>query len=746
MLDKTLAKFIGILQQLRFGIGAKIILPYLLLTLIVAGVGAFIMTRLVVDSLEERFNNQLLDAGRIVVERMVDYEEDRLETLRLVTNTRGVPAAIEHRDRETLAALIPQLILNSNMDFVSLIDHEGREVFGWYLPPAQEEAEIHAGASFADIPDVQMVLSGVDDGFGQKRTFVGGVKDSAMIFTIGPVFENDRIVGAAMVGVHVEKVSASLAQDAIAKVTLYDQQGNVVTTSFVASEQDASVLLQESVTQYETIISLLEASSTNNQVVTAATMSNVPLRQVEVLHQVYRLAYGDWRMRDRSFGLFSVALPSNFIITTASNNQNLLGLIFSAATIAVIMVGFIIARRIVRPINQLVHVSTSVSQGNLSQRTGINRTDEIGTLANSFDVMTETLVQRNRELSEQAGKLEAILDSIADGVIVFDQQNQIVSFNPAARPLLESLGVENPGSRNDREPHSAFAPFLYGESAFPRERFQIGSRFFSGTTAPVTAASGETVGRVIVLHDVTREAEAETLKDGLITSISHELRTPLTSIKGYVELLLMSAKDSLDPSHVNFLEIVNNNTDKLIGHVNKLIEISEIQDGSLKLNLDWLETTDLIQDAVAVWEIPMQEKNLALEIKLEGDSLPLYGDAKRLAWALENLLSNAYHFTLPGGQIRVCAEQNSLTQETYIQVTDTGIGIDAADIPYIFTRFFRLQNPQTFNEEGVGLGLFIVKSIVEMHQGRIWIDSVIDQGTTVHIMLPGRPVNGNKQE
>jgi len=142
----------------------------------------------------------------------------------------------------------------------------------------------------------------------------------------------------------------------------------------------------------------------------------------------------------------------------------------------------------------------------------------------------------------------------------------------------------------------------------------------------------------------------------------------------------------------------------------------------------------------------MQEKNLALEVKLERDSLPLYGDAKRLAWALDNLLRNAYHYTLANGQVSIYANQDSQTQETRIDITDTGVGIDATDLPYLFTRFFRIQNPQTFNEEGVGLGLFIVKSLIEMHWGRIWIDSVINKGTTVHILLPGSLANDNAQE
>ncbi|MCB8968195.1 MAG: HAMP domain-containing protein [Ardenticatenaceae bacterium] len=733
-----MSKFTSTLTWFRTSIGAKIILPYLLLTLIVAGAGAFIVTQLVTGSLEERFNNQLLDAGRLVAEGMVNGEKERLTILRLISNTEGVATAIANEDGDALQELIPQLITTSDTDFATLLNQKGIEVFGWYRGPTQEEHSLRAGANFSSIPDVNMVLSGFDDGYGTKRSFVAFAEDGAMLFTIGPVIDQGNIVGVAMVGNHLSRITSRLAQSAFAKVTLYARDGEVLATSFVDPEQDVSGLLQEPETRYETIIGLLQTSSANEQVVTAVADGEVPLRQVRVLNQAYRLAYGDWRLRNQSYGLFSVALPSNFIVTAATNSRNLLSIVFSLATIAVITLGFFIASRILQPIDRLVEVSTAVSQGDLDQRTHINRADEIGTLAQSFDVMTERLVQRNRELLEQASKLEAILNSIADGVIFVNQDNEIITANPAAQPLLTTLNSANGhGANGNNTNHPTFNMLLDNQIPAPTPRHQIGSRVFSSTLSPVNTPVGDTLGRVIVLRDVTREAEAEHLKDGLITSISHELRTPLTSIKGYVELLKMAAQEKLSPNHLQFLDVVSSNTDKLINHVNKLIEISEIQEGSLQLHLDSLNIADVVQSSADRWQTRMADKGLTFAAVLRDSSMLMQGDYKRLAWALDNLLENAYHYTPAGGHVELHAYWDAAAHEARIDVTDTGIGINAVDLPYIFTRFFRAQRDEVFHEAGVGLGLFITKSLLEMQGGRIWVESKLNQGSTFHIALPG---------
>jgi hypothetical protein len=189
------------MDRLFSGIGSKIIFPYLLLTLIVAGIGAFIVVNLVTGTLQERFNNQLLDAGRVVAESMVGYEEERLTTLRQVSFTEGVAESLAATDIESLAALIPQIIVNSPTDAVILLDLDGRQIFGWHrfdAPPPQAETGLMADLS--QIADVQLVLDGFADAYGDKRAFLADTAYGPMLYTVGPVYLADEQVGAVLVG------------------------------------------------------------------------------------------------------------------------------------------------------------------------------------------------------------------------------------------------------------------------------------------------------------------------------------------------------------------------------------------------------------------------------------------------------------------------------------------------------------------------------------------------------------------
>ena len=174
-------------RQLDTSIGTKIVLPYLLLTLAVAGVGAFIVVRLTTASLQERFNNQLIDAGRVVSESMVDYELERLEVLRTVAATDGVAESLAAADPAGLATWVPQIIANGNTDAVELLDNQGREVYGWQRPPNQPgfSGEERTGADFSQVPEVRRVLDGFVDEFGEKRILLSETPYGLMLFTVG---------------------------------------------------------------------------------------------------------------------------------------------------------------------------------------------------------------------------------------------------------------------------------------------------------------------------------------------------------------------------------------------------------------------------------------------------------------------------------------------------------------------------------------------------------------------------------
>jgi signal transduction histidine kinase len=733
------------LSRLTTSIGTKIILPYLLLTLVVAGIGAYVLTTLVTSSMYERFHNQLLDAGRVVSEGMVRYEADRLAVLRAVAGTQGVPGALADDDRDSLALLVPQILANSKSDAVELLDNKGMEVYGWQRPPGQDggDAEERSGADFFSLEDVRLVLDGYVDDFGEKRALLSQTPYGLMVFTVGPVYKDGERIGAVMVGTYVSEMLAELTESAVAKVTLYDRYGTVVDTTLGGGQEAIASALQESSEQYERVIELLAESPDRYHVVVAEAEDQVRLRQVDILGQQYVLAFGDWRLRDQSFGLFSVALPSNFIVSTAATSRNVLSLVFAVATVAVIFFGFIIARRIIRPLNRLVETSVAVAAGDLGQRTGIQRSDEIGSLASSFDVMTEKLAERNRELIEQASKLEAILNSIADGVMVLDMEGQIITTNPAAQQVLTDI-ASNFRTGPLRELPSALHRDINEVPELDQlptpdvlqkpQRYRVGGRVLSALAAPVVAPGGDQLGTVIVLRDISREVEAEQLKDEFITNISHELRTPLTAIKGYTDLLVLTADGSLDERRMEFVHTIGDNTNQLLHHINTLIDISQIQAGNLGLEKDRLRFSELVGEVVEKWREPLETKGLALRVRLSGGSLWVKGDRDRLIWAIDNLLSNAYNYTLPGGRVEVRVFEEDV--QARVDVADTGVGVAATDQPYLFTRFFRAHNELTFSVRGVGLGLFITRSIIELHGGRVWAGSELGVGSTFSIALP----------
>jgi len=737
---ETFSKWRSSITKAGLSIGTKIILPYLVLTLIVAAIGAYVVTRLVTSTLQERINNQLLDAGRVVAEAMVDYEEERLEIIRVIANTQGVPEALVNADKDSLAAIVPQIIANSNIVSTSIVNLQAMEVYGWYLASTTQSGEERSGTDYSQFEDVNLVLSGYKDETGDNRAFLVKTPSEIILYTVGPVFQGEEIVGAVLTGSNVRQMVVRLTENAIARVTLYDQDGTVLETTLGLNPESAASMLRESEDSYQEVITLLHQSPEQYRVVTTTAENQVLLGEVEILNQNYQLAYGDWRIRKNSFGLFSVALPRNFIITAAANSRTNFSIIFSLATLAVFTLGFFIARGISQPLYRLVQTSRAIAQGQLEQRTGIQRKDEIGTLADSFDMMTAHLAERNRQLAKQASELETILHSIADGVIVFNNENQIIASNPAVQQILPNLifnatidSTKSQLMENHSEDELSLEELLAVNPTLGSQRFDIGGRVFSALSAPVSSIDGDEAGRVIVLRDVTREAEVEQLKDGFITSVSHELRTPLTSIKGFIDLLMVSP-EKLDKQQMQFAKVISDNSDKMMEHVNKLIDIAEIQNGTLQLRQQQEPFARLIKETIDSWTEKMESKGLTLDLKIDDNDIWIKADTVRLVWAIDNLLQNAHDYTQNGGSVDVHAYIKG--DEVILDVSDTGVGISSADQPYLFSRFFRIQNEHTFNVPGIGLDLYIVRSIIEAHGGRVWVISELGAGSTFSFALP----------
>jgi signal transduction histidine kinase len=735
------------LKYFSSSIRNKIIIPYALLTLVLAVLGVFIVTRLVAGSFEDRLKNQLLEAGGVVSDEVVNRERARLEVQRAVANTEGVAEALIGRDFEELDQLISPLIANyKNTDSVVLLDTQGKEVLRLQreTPAVNAPAQTYqgSGADFFNWPTVQRVLSGANRGAKEVQVAQDPNSEELIIYTIGPVETPAGIVGAALVGTYLKKEIEAIQKLALADVTLFDENGQVIYSTLVPGQAEAQAIFKIFTPErYQQVLAENDVTLLDE----VQGPDEAPNNEVEARGQTYRLAYAPFVLRDRIFGVYAVALPTNFITNTNDQSRNVLALIFSVGVVMVIGIGYLVSQRIIRPIVRLVQTSQAIAKGDLDQRTGLRQEDEIGILANTFDTMTTELQRLLKLQREEASKLNAILSSIADGVIVQDLEGNTVIMNPAAENILQTMEddfvytqLRAGAATAQARPEAAglsLLNHLTGLEFHEMRRFELGQRTLSALSAPVLTSDKEQIGSVVVLRDISREVESEKLKDDFITSVSHELRTPLTAIKGYNELLRMTASDRLNQRQLDFIQTIDQNVDDLLQLIQEMLDLSQISAGTLGIDHEPLNFSELIETETEKWTDKMVEKELTLTLHLPKQSIWVEGDWNRLTRVVHNLIRNAHDYTLPGGRVEVWVKQENGRLQTDIK--DTGVGIASKDQRFLFTRFFRaIHDESTYDVSGAGLGLYISKAIIEAHHGQIWMQSAPRRGSTFSFSLP----------
>jgi len=730
----------GILKRIIRGAGSlalsirtRIVLPYAILTLAVAAVGTFVVSQLVAGSLEERFANQLLEAGRVASDSVVRRERGHLEALRAMAFTQGVDVAVASGDMYTLKELLVPLAVNHQMDSVEVADNLGTELFGFRHDKGSAEVRdytLTAGTDLSTWPIVPQILVGQVDHLGDK--FVMLVKEEPgnyhLFYTAGPIRHEDQVVGAILVGTYLDEFLAEIKQETLADVTFYNDQGQVLDTTFRGGGEQVKHILEVPHAIVQSILTRPQETLQDS---------------VNLYGRTYGIVYGPLQIRESLLGIFSVALPSNFIVEKAYTSRIQFGILFTLAMVLVFVIGYLISRRIIVPIILLVQTSRAVAAGDLSQQTGIRRGDEIGILASSFDQMTYSLRERTRELEEEASKIRAIVESIADGVIVEDREGQIIMMNPAAERMLGSMSEGFPVQPIKELPVLHAMDETSSADSSEDRRFEAGGKVVSAREAPVVAKDGVELGKVMVFRDITREVEVDRLKDEFIENVSHELRTPLTSIKGYSELLMLTAKDKLDEQQRKSMSYISQRSSQLVTMISELLDMTDIAAGTLGLDLAPTSLGELILEVMDSCREQIEEKQLTAVAKLP-DGLPqVLADRDRVKRVLHNLISNAYNYTMPGGKITVttCIAGDKVR----VDVKDTGVGISKPDQNRLFTRFFRAREVPHDDVRGAGLGLYMAKALIEAHGERIWLErSEPGEGSVFSFTLPIAEIQESK--
>ncbi len=256
------------------------------------------------------------------------------------------------------------------------------------------------------------------------------------------------------------------------------------------------------------------------------------------------------------------------------------------------------------------------------------------------------------------------------------------------------------------------------------------NRMYLVYTLPLKNEAEEIFAGMVMTQDITQRKEVERLKDELISTLSHELRTPLTSMRGFAELML--EREFPAERRQRFLSIMHNETVRLTNLINDFLDLRRMESGRQPYHFERVELTELLRESMALFTPADASHTLHLEAP---DTLPtILADKDRIRQVLSNLLSNAIKFSARGGEVTVGVRQEGM--HLAVWVTDQGMGIPPEAIPQLFSKFFRVDNQQTRNIGGTGLGLALVKEIIEAHQGQIWVESQVGRGSTFWFALP----------
>ncbi|NMA55216.1 MAG: cell wall metabolism sensor histidine kinase WalK [Firmicutes bacterium] len=410
----------------------------------------------------------------------------------------------------------------------------------------------------------------------------------------------------------------------------------------------------------------------------------------------------------------------------------ILGTLFMATIMA-----FFLSRRLSRPLIRMEHAAQTMASGDFSPRVPEHARDEVGRLGVAFNHLAAKLARTLADLEAERDQLAEILAGMTDGVVTFSADGKLQIYNPPAAEYLAPAVELALGQRLGEEIVQADLQKSVQQVVFTGEpqgtEFEFGGRILVARLAPLK--SGDKVRAVVcVLFDLTKERRLEAMRREFVANVSHELRTPLTYLQGYTEAILDGLAASKEEEE-KYLHIILDETLRLRRLVNDLLDLSLIEAGQLVLNQERVVLKDLF-DQVRQTLLPLaKDKNVNLTVRQQENLPPVWADPDRLQQILINLLSNALRYTPAGGTVKAEAALHS-ADRLKITVSDTGIGIAPANLPYIFERFYKQEQARASFGGGTGIGLAIVKGLVEAHGGEIWVNSQPGAGTIFTFTLP----------
>ena len=438
-----------------------------------------------------------------------------------------------------------------------------------------------------------------------------------------------------------------------------------------------------------------------------------------------------------SVGMVRTALPMTAVLAEVAAIQRLIWLVALIVCIAVAILSWFLAVRVVRPVHTLTAAAEHIAAGEYRQNVFLQNYDELGLLAKSFNRMTKQLNVRETQLRESSRRLLTVLEGMVEGVIALDDRERIVLANPAAGQLLgfdPAAAIDRPlleVARN-RPVHEALAFAKGVSSQYMEVELDADQNRVIGVNA--TLLSSEPSTRcILVLHDLTELRRLESLRQEFVANVSHELKTPLSSIKAYAETLLNGAINDGENNR-RFVAEIDEQAERLYELILDLLSIARIESGQQTFDISAVSLVDAIDACISGNKAAAAAKEISLATEGPPVDRLVNADDEGLRQILNNLVDNAIKYTPHSGSVTVTCHVDG--SAAVIEVRDTGPGIAAEFLPRVFERFYRVDKARSRELGGTGLGLSIVKHLAQAFAGNVDVVSEIGVGTTFTVRLP----------
>lgn len=443
----------------------------------------------------------------------------------------------------------------------------------------------------------------------------------------------------------------------------------------------------------------------------------------------------------RFLGILRISMPFTIIHQTIKEIQTDIFLIGVLVLFISAIISLLLSRRISRPLEEIKHGAEKFMQGNFVNRLPDYDSVEIGSLSDTMNQMALKLSDQIKTMTRQRNELETVFSSMVEGVIAVDRDEKIISINHAATQIF-NCDQERIKGRSVQEAIRNIELQQFVKKSLNHHRlleedihiFSSEERILNGHGTALTDMGGKIIGALIVLSDVTRLRNLETMRRDFVANVSHEIKTPLTAIKGFVQTLRDGAIKEPENGE-RFLGIIEKHVDRLSVIINDLLSLSRIEEEAEKQEIDLKQDRikEVLRAAIQVCEPKAAEKKVVIEFVCEND-LQAEINPALLDQAVVNLLDNAIKYSPENSTIHVEAEIRD--HEIQIKVQDQGCGIDRNHLPRLFERFYRVDKARSRKLGGTGLGLAIVKHIIQAHHGQVSVESIPDKGSTFTLHIP----------